>query len=98
MTVQHVKTIRGAVDSYTEGHYKPYKPLSDQELKQLKLQVNWTMIYGFMEAKVAFHSAMADRAVHSYMEGHYIQALSILLTVWSGAETGNTNLLHYNTT
>ncbi|XP_076241204.1 basic helix-loop-helix ARNT-like protein cyc isoform X2 [Calliopsis andreniformis] len=37
MAVQHLKTILGAVTSYTEGHYKPAF-LSDQELKTLILQ------------------------------------------------------------
>lgn len=39
MAVQHLKTILGAVTSYTEGHYKPTF-LSDQELKTLILQVS----------------------------------------------------------
>ncbi|EZA50085.1 protein cycle isoform X1 [Ooceraea biroi] len=38
MAVQHLKTILGAVTSYTEGHYKPAF-LSDQELKTLILQL-----------------------------------------------------------
>ncbi|OXU19619.1 hypothetical protein TSAR_003084 [Trichomalopsis sarcophagae] len=37
MAVQHLKTILGAVTSYTEGHCKPAF-LSDQELKTLILQ------------------------------------------------------------
>lgn len=41
MAVQHLKTILGAVTSYTEGHYKPAF-LSDQELKTLILQVSNT--------------------------------------------------------
>jgi len=32
--VQHLKTIRGSLDSYTEGNYKP-PMLTDKELKQL---------------------------------------------------------------
>lgn len=37
MTVQHLKQISGAVQSYTEGYYKP-SFLSEQELKALILQ------------------------------------------------------------
>lgn len=39
MAVQHMKTIRGTVNSYTEGHYKP-PFLSDQDLKNLIIQVS----------------------------------------------------------
>lgn len=38
MAVQHMKTIRSTVNSYTEGHYKP-SFLSDQDLKNLITQV-----------------------------------------------------------
>ena len=34
LAVQHMKTIRGSLDSYTEGSYKP-PMLTDKELKQL---------------------------------------------------------------
>lgn len=44
MAVQHLKTILGAVTSYTEGHYKPAF-LSDQELKTLILQVSQSERY-----------------------------------------------------
>ncbi|XP_050433160.1 protein cycle isoform X7 [Adelges cooleyi] len=37
MAVQHMKTIRGTVNSYTEGHYKP-PFLTDQDLKNLITQ------------------------------------------------------------
>jgi len=39
MAVQHMKTMRGTVSSYTEGHYKP-PFLTDQDLKNLITQVS----------------------------------------------------------
>lgn len=45
MAVQHMKMLRGSLNSYTEGHYKPAF-LSDDELKNLILQVNieWSFV------------------------------------------------------
>lgn len=46
MAVQHMKTIRGTVNSYTEGHYKlPF--LSDQDLNNLITQVSTSSAFGF---------------------------------------------------
>jgi len=39
MAVQHMKTIRSTVNSYTEGHYKP-SFLSDKDLKTLITHVS----------------------------------------------------------
>lgn len=48
MAVQHMKTIRGTVNSYTEDHYKP-PFLSDQYLNNLITQVN---IYNINDSMV----------------------------------------------
>ncbi|KAM7281852.1 hypothetical protein ISCGN_002013 [Ixodes scapularis] len=37
MAVQHIKTLRGSINSYTEGHYKP-PWLTDEELKNVILE------------------------------------------------------------
>lgn len=39
MAVQHMKSVQGIVNSFTEGHYKP-PFLSDQDLNKLITQVN----------------------------------------------------------
>lgn len=56
MAVQHLKTILGAVTSYTEGHYKPAF-LSDQELKTLILQVSSIKnLLSLHQLIIGFHS------------------------------------------
>lgn len=49
MTVQHLKTILGAVTSYTEGNYRSAF-LTDLELKTLILQV--LTLFFFFQSKI----------------------------------------------